>query len=264
MSSDTHKVCIVIPAHNEETRIGSTLERYISFFNALPKSLSYQIFVSINATTDDTEAVVQQMAKQDKHITYNVFKQGGKGFAIIEGCKHALKSDFSLIGFVDADGATPPEAFYALIQEIGKYDGTIASRWLSGSIIKTRQSTLRRITSRGFNFIVRSLFLMPYRDTQCGAKLFKRRIIEAILPRIGLTRWAFDVDLLYQVRKAGFKIREIPTIWDDKKQTKLNLIKAPFEMFTGVLRLRLLNSPFNFIIRAYDTLPEMLKVHHRL
>jgi len=257
---------IVIPAHNEEKRIKPTLEAYSRYFDKLRKSkkLNYEILVIINASKDSTIDIVKKAKKQNSRIVYLDLIKGGKGYAVIEGFKFALARKHDLIGFVDADMATSPDAFYDLVKNIGDAGGIIPNRWVRESIIKTKQTILRRITSRVFNFIVRALFLMPYTDTQCGAKLFSRKAMESTVNEIGNTRFAFDVELLYKVRRNGFEIKEIPTIWEDKTDTSLNLIKTPFEMFTGVLRLRLMNSPFKFAIRAYDALPEKLKFHHKL
>lgn len=259
------KVSIIMPAYNEEKRIGETLNKYSIYFNSLKNRniLNYEILVVINGTTDKTEEVVKLIKKKNNTIRYLNLEKGDKGYAVIEGFKNALKRNNELIGFVDTDMATSPESFYRLIKEIEGYDCAIASRWVKGSIIKTKQTSLRRIMSISFNFLVRSLFLMPYKDTQCGAKLFRRKIIESIINEIGITRWAFDVDLIYRIRKKGFRIKEAPTIWEDKKNSKLNISKVPFEMFAGIVRLRLINSPFKFIVRVYDKLPESIKIHHR-
>lgn len=258
------KVSIIIPAHNEENRIGKTLYFYSKFFKNLKKqeNLDFEIIVVINNTKDKTEDIVKSYSKENKEIKYLVFKEGGKGFAIIEGFKEVLKRENDFIGFVDADMATPPEAFYWLIKYMGNSHGTIASRGLKGSVVKT--SLKRKITHRGFNFIVRSILLMPYRDTQCGAKLFKRRVIESVLNDLGLTKWGFDVDLLYKIRKKRFRIKEVPTIWEDKAESKLDLKIVPIQMFSSVIRLRILNSPFKKLVRMYDKLPERLKIQNLL
>ena|SRR3989338_683948 len=259
------KVSIIIPAHNEQRRIGKTLKVYSEYFEKLRKEriLDYEIIVSINATTDKTKDIVKSFQKSNKRILYLDLIQGGKGHAIIEGFKLALKDKRELIGFVDADLATPPEAFHDLIKNIGDYDGVIASRWLKGSIIRTKQTLLRKITSNGFNFVVRSMLFLPYADTQCGAKLFKKDTIAKVINGLNITKWAFDIDLLYNIKREKLNIKEIPTIWEDKKESKLNLIVVPFQMFIAVLRIRLLHSPFGFVIKAYDHLPESLKIHHR-
>ncbi len=260
------RVSIVIPAYNEERRIGKTLEEYVRFFKYLKKDkiLDFEIIIVINNTRDRTEEIVLSSCKKNQEVRCLNFREGGKGFAIVEGFKDALKRDNDLIGFVDADMATPPEAFYDLVRSVNKYDGIIASRWLKKSIVKTRQSFLRRVLSRGFNFLVRALFSMPYIDTQCGAKLFTKKTVEKIIGEIGITKWAFDVNLLYICRKKHLKIMEIPTIWEDKKDSKLDVTKVPIQMFSGIIRLRLINSPFNFVVRAYDKVPEIIKLHHKL
>ena len=243
-------VSIVIPAYNEEKRIEKTLNEYCTFFRELTnkKILNFEIIVVLNNCTDKTLEIVKKAKKRFKEIRFLDFEEGGKGFAIKEGFKDALKRENDLIGFVDADMATSPEAFYDIIRKSKNYDGIIASRWLKSSVIKTKQTFLRRIMSRGFNFIVRLLFFFNYRDTQCGAKIFKKKVIEKIVQDLELTEWAFDINLLYLCKKNCFKIKECPTIWDDKKDSKLDLTKVPLQMFSGVFRLRLIYSPFNKIL----------------
>lgn len=247
-----NKISIIMPAHNEEKRIGKTLEAYGKFFETKKKHGeigNFEIIVVINNTQDRTEEIVRKNARKFGEIRCLVFKQRGKGFAIIEGFKDALKRNNDLIGFVDADMATDPESYYKLIENIGEYDGIIASRWIKDSVIETKQTLLRRIFSLGFNLIVRFLFLMPYEDTQCGAKLFRREAIKKIVPELYLTQWAFDVNLLYLCRKNNFKIREYPTRWQDRADSKLSILKTPVQMFSGVLRLRLINSPFEPLLK---------------
>jgi len=258
------RVSIIIPAYNEEERIGKTLEKYLDYFKELKKKklLGFEIIVVLNACKDNTLIIVKKFLKNRELKILN-FKQGGKGFAIIEGFKESLKDGKNhFIGFVDADMSTAPEEFYNLIKGIGEYDGIIASRWMKNSVIKTPQTILRKITSRGFNFLVRSILILPYKDTQCGAKLFKEKSIKNIIKDLKTTRWAFDIDLLYNLKKNGFKLKEVPTVWEDKRESKLSLFKVPFQMFSSVIRLRLIYSPFKFIVKIYDKLPEKMKIHN--
>ncbi len=244
------KVSIIIPAYNEERRIGKTLEEYGKFFSEelKNKGIDYELLVILNGCKDKTIEVVKKFSMKFKEIRYLNFEQAGKGFAIIEGFKEALKKDFDLIGFVDADMATPPEAFYDLIKNINGYDGIIASRAKKGA--KARMTFLRKITHRGFNFVTRALFLIPYSDTQCGGKIFKKEVIKTILDELSLTEWAFDVNLLYSCRKHNFKIKESPTIWEEKEGSGItDILRTSIQMFLGLIRLRLLNSFFEPILR---------------
>jgi len=246
------KVSIIIPAYNEEKRIARTLEAYGNFFANLKKigKLESEILIVINNTKDRTEEIVKKFQKKYKIIMYLNFKQGGKGFAITEGFKEALKDDKnSIIGFVDADMATSPEAFYDLVKNINGFDGILASRYIKGSIVKPKQPFSRIFASRVFNTIVRCLFMFPYSDTQCGAKIFRRQALQKILPLLGVTEWAFDVDLLYNLHKNGFRIKEYPTIWSDVSGSKINLKKSSMQMFFAVVRLRLVNSPFAILAK---------------
>ncbi|MBM3233203.1 glycosyltransferase [Candidatus Pacearchaeota archaeon] len=260
------RIAIIIPAYNEEKRIGPTLESYTSFFDSIEKKgeLKYTLLVVVNNSKDKTIDIVKAFAKKNKHIQYLDLIRGGKGYATIEGFKKALKGDYDGIGFVDADSSTPPQAYLDLINALPGWDGVIASRWMKGSTVKTPQTFFRRILSRGFNILNRGILFLHFTDTQCGAKIFTPASLVKIIPHLGLTQWSFDIEVLFKLKQAGFKVREIPTIWEDQKNSRLNVLKVPFQMFTSIVRLRLLNSPFNFIVRAYDVMPEALKIHHRL
>lgn len=240
------KLSIVIPAYNEEKRIGKTLNSYSKYFEALRKQkiLDYEIVIVINNTSDKTEDVVKSFRKNNKRILYLNLKKGGKGYAVIEGFKDSLKRKNDLIGFVDADMSTKPEQFYDLAKNIKNNGGIIASRYMDKSIVHPRRGIVRFITAEGFSFLVRILFLMPYKDTQCGAKLFKRKLADYLSKHVGMTNWAFDVELLYKAKKAGFSIKEHPTVWTEQKGTKMNVIKTSLQMFLAVARLRLVFSPF--------------------
>jgi glycosyltransferase involved in cell wall biosynthesis len=256
------KLSIIIPAYNEEKRIKKTLKNYYNFFRK--KKIEFEIIIVLNACRDNTLGVVKTFQKGKKEIKYLNFKLGGKGFAVKEGFKDALKRENDLVGFVDADMSTPPKAFYDLVKNLDNFDGIIADRWLANSKINFHQSLLRKLTSRTFNFVVRSFLMLPYRDTQCGAKLFKKQVIKKILPKLNNTQWAFDVDLIYLTHKYGFKLKEISTTWNDEKGSKIDVIRSSLKMFLAVLRLRLINSPFKFVVEAYNKLPESLKINHRI
>jgi len=248
------KVSIIMPAYNEEKRIGKTLESYSDFFEKRRKNkeLDYEIMVVINNTIDRTEEIVRKFSNKNKRIKYLNLKQGGKGFAVIEGFKDALKRNNNLIGFVDADMSTSPEEFLKIIKYASRHGAAIADRYIKGAKVYPPNTFRRLIVSRIFNIIVRFLFFMPYRDTQCGAKVFRKEIIEKVLPKLSFSKWAFDVDLIYNVKKLGFKIKPVPTIWVDKEYSKINLWKAGPWMALGIIRLRLINSPLKGFVKFYD------------
>ena len=240
---------IIIPAYNEEKRISRTLEAYCEFFSKRFNK-NVEIIVVPNGCTDKTAGVVAAYMKKYPILTYYEFKgRIGKGGAIIEGFKKA-KGDF--VGYVDADLATPPEAFYDLIENINGHDGIIASRWIKGSVISKKQPIRRIIASRVFNTMVRILFWMNFRDTQCGAKLFTKKAIDDVKNELGITQFSFDIDLLYRLKVKGYKIIEIPTTWHDQEKSTLVLKKTIPNMFFSILRLRLLYSKFKFIVNTYD------------
>ncbi len=246
-----HKVSIIVPAYNEEKRIGRMLEKYSQFFDALvnEKKLDYEIIVVINNTKDRTEEIVSELVARNKKVKYLNFKRGGKGFAVVEGFKDALKRDSDLIGFVDADMATSPEEFYKLIRAINGFDGVIASRYVEGAVVYPAFNFRRIIVARIFNFMVRALFLINFKDTQCGAKLFNKPASREITSTVRMSQWAFDVELLYALKKKGFRVKEIPTTWREVEGSNIKIIKSSIQMFLSLIQLRAVNSRLKKLLK---------------
>jgi glycosyltransferase involved in cell wall biosynthesis len=255
------KISVIVPAYNEEGRIRETLSTYLAYFSGHANEIEFVVMVE---GTDRTTDVVREFCQTHDNIKYEYSsKRLGKGGAIIRGFSVATGD---LIGYVDADASTKPAAFDELIKNISGCDGIIASRKLRNATLVKKEPFLQRVGSRGFNLLARAMFGLPFRDTQCGAKLFTREAICAVLPELGITEFAFDVDLLFRLTKKGFMIRELPTTWEHKAGAKFNFAKSFWKlipnMFLSLCRLRLLYSPFRAVVRAYDLTIGKLK-HRR-
>jgi glycosyltransferase involved in cell wall biosynthesis len=233
---------LLIPAYNEEQRIEPVLREYAECFRR-HYSGKFQIVVVLNGCVDNTLGVVRRVVADFPEVSYLNFPgRIGKGGALIEGLKLAPHAD--LIGYVDADGATAPQAFLDLVRRCGEADCVIGSRWLPGAVLLQAQSVKRRIASRAFHLWVELLFQMHIRDTQCGAKVMHRAAVERVHASLRTADMAFDINLLYSLKRAGFKILEVPTEWTDKIGSKVTWSKASLAWFLSVVRLRLMYSPF--------------------
>lgn len=201
---------IIIPAYNEEHRIQRTLDHYLRFFDE-----SVHFTVVLNGCYDHTVDVVQSIARQfpTRVSMMNITEAIGKGGAIRAAWQ---QSTADWIGFVDADSATAPQEFSKLIAAAAGHDGAIASRFLPTAQIIERVSWLRTLISHLATRLIRLLFQLPYSDTQCGAKLFRRAVITPILPKLSMTDLLFDVELLWWLRHQGRDIVDVPTIWVDQ------------------------------------------------
>ncbi len=240
---------ILIPAYNEEARIEPVLRDYAAFFQK-NYSGKFQIVVILNGCTDDTLGVVQKVAAEFPVVRWLDFPAPiGKGGALIEGLKLAALGDF--IGYADADGATSPTAFLELTKHIGEADCVVGSRWLPESVMHQEQPTLRRVASRTFHLIVQTLFWMNIKDTQCPCKLMRRDAVEKIHSTLCITDLAFDVNLLVSMKRAGFKVLEVPIEWTDMVGSKVtsSLFRQSSAMFLSVVRVRLIYSPFYKLLR---------------
>ncbi len=258
-SASLPRLSIIIPAYNEEKRISPMLQDYCNYFSHFPKG-DVEIIVVLNGCRDNTLEIVKNFSKKYPFLSWHNFPEAiGKGGAIIEGFKKA-KGEF--IGFADADGATSAQHFYKLMNTIEStrdVDGVIASRWIRGAIVEPRQGLMRRIASRTFNLLGKILFGLKYYDTQCGCKLFRSSAVRTVTPLLGVTQWAFDVDLLYQMKMNGLTIQEIPTVWRDKTGSQLNVPRVSREMFLALVRLRLMYSPFSKLVTLYNKTADLFR-----
>lgn len=245
---------LLIPAYNEEERIEPVLHEYAAYFRKHYEG-TFQLVVVLNGCVDNTLGVVQRAAATNPEISWIEFKAPiGKGGAIIEGLKLAPLTDY--IGYVDADGATSPKAFHDLVKRRDEADCVIASRWLPGAVLRQQQSGKRQFASRVFHLIVQSMFWLNIKDTQCGAKVMRREVVEKIHHLLRIADMAFDINLLYAIKRAGFKTLEVPTEWTDKMGSKVVLGRTSLTMFLSVVRLRLVHSPFKPFLPLLSPLEE--------
>lgn len=242
MTTDAPSLLLLIPAYNEESRIEPVLREYAEYFRKNYAG-KFQLVVVLNGCRDDTIGVVKKVSSEFPEVQPIEFAAPiGKGGALIEGLKLAPLAD--LIGYVDADGATGPKAFHDLVKHADEAECVIGSRWIAGAILHQSQSGKRQFASRVFHKIVQTFFHMNIRDTQCGAKVLRRGVVEKIHATLHIADMAFDINLLYSIKRAGLRVLEVPTEWTDKVGSKVTLGKTSMTMLLSVIRLRLVYSPF--------------------
>jgi dolichol-phosphate mannosyltransferase len=220
---------LVIPAYNEENRIGRLLSN-------LDCGDTEYIFMCDG--NDNTVSEIKQWGALHPEIPLRCIEYPfriGKGRAVCEGLTLA-KTRFA--GYMDADGSASCSQMMTLFHELNGNDGIIGSRWLTGSKITRSQGMVRQFESRIFNLTIRLLFGLPYRDTQCGAKVFRKDALDAVLPGIVSKGFEFDVELLWRLTKKGYRISEYPIEWDNKGGSRVRGPDA-VTMLGNLIKLRL-------------------------
>lgn len=235
------KISIVIPAYNEGERITATI---IDTFQYLDDKTTNswsarEVIVVSDGSTDSTEAIINDLSKKHSALKLVKYKENrGKGYALKQGIA-ATTGDFIL--FMDADEATPISELAKLAEPLlkGDADIAIASRSVKSSNIETRQPIHRRIVGRMFSLTTRILLGMPFRDTQCGFKLFKGDVGRELFAKSSCEGFAFDVEILANAVASGLKVAEVGVIWRDQPGSTVNPLVHGMKMLKVVLTLAL-------------------------
>jgi len=228
-SSPIPAYSLVIPAYNEENRIAHLFEPI--------RDYTGEIIVVCDGN-DRTADVVEKIAKTHPALVIRCLRFSrrlGKGGGIIAGISAA---EAPFVGFIDADGSTRIDEMCPLFDELAFFDAVIGSRWLPESSLRVRQGLMRRLESRGFNLIIRILFGLSFHDTQCGAKVFKKSALEVVLPCMVSRGFEFDVELLWRLARAGYRIKEVPITWENKGDSRVKKLDM-VRMLAGLIRVRL-------------------------
>lgn len=246
---------IIIPAHNEEHRIRPTIEAYCKHFAGLAN-----VTVVLNGCSDGTGIIVREAAKEFENLdVLEIPAPVGKGGAVRCGF---LVGNEPYVGFVDADLSFEPSECERLFKRCRdkSLDSVIGSRWTSKATSMRRRSLSRELGSVVFRIVRTVLFGLPFRDTQCGIKVFRREALAEVFDDLELANFAFDVDILAQLRRRGAKIEELPVVWTDAEGTTINVPRAALSMLMALLRLRLRrsflgNAPFVDFIARQSVMP---------
>lgn len=234
---------LVIPAHNEESRIGPTLEKYLPILES--RGRPFEVIVVVDGS-DRTSDVAERYGERGVRVT-RARNKLGKGGAILAGFR---ETRHEVVGYVDADGSLSTEDFTKIIELIStkRADCVIASRWLAGSQWVRKESFQKRIASRGFNILTRGLLGLDIHDTQCGAKFYRGQLVDKLVRQVMVTNLTTDVGFLFHAHKNGATIMEIPVTWDDDPRSRFNLATMVPIMFLTVLGIKVMSLSISRIL----------------
>ncbi len=229
---------VVIPAYMEEERIGGTLDRFVDYLT--DKKISFEILVVDDGSTDGTvDAVLSRVNGEEGVKLIRHEKNRGKGAAVRTG---VLASRGEIVLFSDADGSTPIEELENLIEALRRgADAAIGSRAVDRTKIIVRQPWWREKMGQVFNLFVKLIVMADFVDTQCGFKLYKGRAAREAFALQTIERFGFDVEILYLLKRLGYRVEEVPVTWYNSPATKVNPLSDSAVMFADLLRTRIVH-----------------------
>lgn len=237
---------VVIPAYNEEARIGRTLERMAAYLESQP--YSWDMIVVSDGSSDRTEQIVQEFAASRPNVRLVAYRPNqGKGNAVRVGM---LEATGERVLFMDADLATPPEETAKVMKHLE--DGApvvIGSRPLKESKLEKRQPIHREFFGRVSNLIVQAVGVRGIKDTQCGFKLFTREAAHKIFARSKMRGFSFDMEVLMIARDLGYRIDEVPIRWADQEGSKVVLWRDAPKVLADLFKMRLMGKNRRLAVR---------------
>ena len=231
---------VVIPVYNEAARIPATLRQVAEYLQ--PRAETTEILVVDDGSTDETVALIDQYSQGNRprgNQLVRLIRQRenrGKGFAVRTG---VMSAQGELILFTDADLSAPIAEAPRLLDALRNgYDIAIGSRGLKPEWIGVHQSQFRESSGKFFNLCLRLLTGLPFRDTQCGFKAFRREAARRIFPLQTIDGFGFDAELLYIARKLGYRTLEMPVHWAHSEGTKVHMVRDGLRMASDLFTIR--------------------------
>ena len=234
MSSVAPELSIVIPSFNEELRLPGTLAQISSYIRASKRET--EVIVVDDGSTDRTSDVATSFRGEIQRLRV-VRNQSnrGKGYSVRRGM---IEARGRVVLFTDADLSAPIAEADKLLAALADHDVAIGSRAMDRSLISIHQSAFREYAGIIFNFIVRAILRLPFVDTQCGFKAFRRDRCRVIFEQQRIERFGFDPELLYLARHHGLSAAEIPVRWAHSPDTKVSMFRDSVQMFLDVFVIR--------------------------
>jgi len=230
-----YRLSVIIPAYNEERRVGATLDAIHQYCSQ--KGLKCEIIVVDDGSRDDTAGVVQALQARIPELYLVQYRSNrGKGYAVKAGVE---RSRGEYILFTDADNSTPIEEFERFLPLLSSSEVVIGSRYHHDSSIKIKQPAYRILLGRMGNFLIRFLLFDDIRDTQCGFKAFQHRAAREIFNRMKVNRFGFDIELLAIAYLLKYSVHEVPVSWYNSPQSRIRPIKDALRTFSELLYIKL-------------------------
>lgn len=224
---------VVIPAFNESSRLGASLQKVVDYLGRT--GLSYEVLVVDDGSSDNTSEVAEAFTAQGVQVLRQEVNRG-KGAVLKVG---ALTSRGDEVLLVDADLSTPIEDLEKLRPRLADAPVVLGSRAVAGARITRRQPIHREMMGRTFNLIIRMLGVRGLRDTQCGFKLLDGDVARQLFAEMTIERFAYDVELVWLARRHGHRVVEVGVTWEDSPQSRVDPLKDSLRMLQDVLALRL-------------------------
>jgi len=227
---------LIIPAFNEEARIGKSLDRILSFLQR--QSYSSEVIIVDDGSQDRTSELVRERLGKDSRIRiYQQSQNLGKGAAVKQGM---LLGNGEYLIFSDADLSVSIETLPDFLTHLeNQFDVAIGTRQIAGAAIEVHQPFYREFLGKMYTRLTNWILGLRVTDFTCGFKGFRRHAALELFSLQRLKNWSFDAEIIYLAQLKGYRVREVPVTWRDDRATKVRLWRDIFRSFLELLQVRI-------------------------
>lgn len=232
--SSVFTIDVVIPVLNEAHVLSHSVATVRQFLRENFADC-WRVVIVDNGSTDGTDKVARELSEKFGDVSFVHLIQRGRGRALRSAW---MQSNADVVCYMDVDLSTDLSALPVLINAIvnESYDISVGSRLMKGAQVK--RCLKREIISHLYNLFVKMVLFTRFSDAQCGFKAVSREVVTRIVPRIEDQSWFFDTELLVLAEKQGYRIKDIPVVWNEDDDSRVKIVRTAWDDIRGVLRLR--------------------------
>lgn len=229
------KLDVIIPCLNEEKILEQSITTLRGFLQETMSDYDYGITIVDNGSKDATLEIAKKLSEEHHDVGYKRLEQRGRGRALK---KSWSESDADIVSYMDVDLSTDLKAFRPMIESIANNNFHLATGTRLTKDSETKRCFKRELTSRVYNILIKLILNTKYSDAQCGFKAVDKKTFQKLLPHLRDNEWFLDTELMTIAEKTGHNIFEIPVLWIEDMDSRVNVLDTAVKYIRDLVKIR--------------------------
>jgi glycosyltransferase involved in cell wall biosynthesis len=229
------KLDVIIPCLNEEKVLEQSTITLKNFLKENMPEYDSTITIVDNGSKDATLEIAKRLSEQHENVRAMRLEKRGRGRALK---KSWSESDADIVSYMDVDLSTDLKAFPHLVNSIANENFHLATGTRLTRDSETKRCFKREFTSRVYNILIKLILNTKYSDAQCGFKAMDKKTFQKLLPHLKDNEWFLDTEMMTIAEKTGHKIYEVPVLWIEDMDSRVNVIDTAVKYIRDLIKIR--------------------------